>query len=278
MTTLSNAANATAPKAARRMRRRLPGIGESLVLSLAGFAILFGGWWLLARSGLVPEQVLPGPDAVLAEILHLMRTPFAGSTLQMHLLSSIGRYLMGLALAVAVGLPLGLLMGWSRRVERAISPVFEALRFIAPIAWLPFATLWFGTGIGGPILIIFSGAFPPCVINAYYGAKLIPTPILEASRTLGASSLRMLTDVLAPGALPSIIAGVRIAAGIGWQSLVGAELIVVSSGVGYLMMQGQTNLSTAVVMAGMAAIGVTGFAIDVLLRLIESRIQKGALA
>jgi NitT/TauT family transport system permease protein len=155
-----------------------------------------------------------------------------------------------------------------------VSPVFEALRFIAPIAWVPFATLWFGTGIGGPVLVIFSGAFAPCVINAHQGARSIPPALIEAGKTMGATPWRMLVDVLAPGALPSIVAGLRVAAGIGWQSLVGAELIVVSSGIGYLMVQGQTNLSTPIVMAGMVSIGAVGFLIDVALRFVQVRIER----
>jgi NitT/TauT family transport system permease protein len=152
--------------------------------------------------------------------------------------------------------------------------VFESVRFIAPLAWVPFAALWFGTGIGGPILVIFSGAFPPCVINAHRGARLIETRLVEAAATLGAGTYRTFVDVLVPGALPSIIAGLRISAGLAWQSLVGAELIVVSAGIGYMMVQGQSNLATAIVMSGMIAIGAVGFAIDVALRLVESRVRR----
>lgn len=271
---------AAARPSERRVRRSNPlargkvGSLEGALLTGVGVILLLGVWIGVVRSGLVAPNMLPGPDEVLRTIWRLMREPFAGYTLQQHLGSSIGRYLLGLGLAALIGIPLGLVMGWSRRADRMVSPVFESLRFIAPIAWVPFATLWFGTGIGGPVLIIFSGAFPPCVINACQGARMIPLPLIEAGRTLGATPWRMIVDVLAPGALPSIVAGLRIAAGIGWQSLVGAELIVVSSGVGYLMVQGQTNFATPIVMAGMAAIGITGFAIDVLLRLVQRRIER----
>jgi NitT/TauT family transport system permease protein len=155
-----------------------------------------------------------------------------------------------------------------------VSPLFDALRFVAPIAWVPFAALWFGTGIGGPILIIFSGAFPPCVINAYRGAKFVEPRFVEAARMLGASHLRVVTEVLLPASVPSIVAGLRISAGLGWQSLIGAELIVASSGIGYLMVKGQSNISTSIVMSGMIAIGIVGVVIDVLLRALQARIQR----
>src|SRR5205823_11999706 len=146
-------------------------------------------------------------------------------------------------------------------------------RFVAPIAWVPFAALWFGTGIGGPVLIIFSGALP-CVINAYRGAKYVEPRYIEAARTLGVGNVRMVTEVLLPASVPSIVAGLRISAGLGWQSLIGAELIVASSGIGYLMVKGQSNISTAIVMSGMIAIGIVGVAIDVLLRTLQARIER----
>ncbi len=248
--------------------------GRLALLSLAGFAGFFGLWTLIALSGLVQAQFLPTPWAVVEQFVSLTQKPFVGYTLQQHLWSSMGRFGMGFGLAVLVGIPLGLLMGWFRWMDAIVGPLFDALRFVAPIAWVPFAALWFGTGIGGPVLIIFSGAFPPCVINAYRGAKYVEPRFIEAARTLGAGNLRMITEVLLPASVPSIVAGLRISAGLGWQSLVGAELIVASSGIGYLMVKGQSNISTSTVMSGMIAIGLVGVAIDVLLRALEARIQK----
>jgi ABC-type nitrate/sulfonate/bicarbonate transport system permease component len=243
-------------------------------LSALGLAAFFALWTLIALSGLVQPQFLPTPLAVAQEFVRLLETPFAGYTLEQHLLSSLGRFGLGFALAAAIGVPLGLAMGWFRTLDAIVSPLFDALRFVAPIAWVPFAALWFGTGIGGPVLIIFSGAFPPCLINAYRGAKFVEPRYIEAARMLGASHLRMVTEVLLPASVPSIVAGLRVSAGLGWQSLIGAELIVASSGIGYLMVKGQSNISTAIVMSGMIAIGIVGVAIDVLLRALQSRIER----
>jgi len=244
-----------------------------LALTTAGFVAFFALWWLTAMSGLVSAQFLPTPLAVLEQFVALTQSPFVGYTLQQHLASSFGRFALGFGLAVAIGIPLGLLMGWFRWLDAIVTPLFDALRFVAPIAWVPFAALWFGTGIGGPTLIIFSGAFPPCVINAYRGAKYVEPRFVEAAQTLGASHWRMITEVLLPASVPSIVAGLRISAGLGWQSLVGAELIVASSGIGYLLVKGQANISTSIVMSGMIAIGIVGFAIDALLRMLEQRIN-----
>ena len=243
-------------------------------LSAIGLAAFFGVWTLAALSGLTQPQFLPTPLAVLEQFVDLTSHPFVGYTLQQHLLSSMGRFGMGFGLAVVIGIPLGLLMGWFRWLDAVVTPLFDALRFVAPIAWVPFAALWFGTGIGGPVLIIFSGAFPPCVINAYRGAKFVDAHYIEAAQTLGAGSWRIIAEVLLPASVPSIVAGLRISAGLGWQSLIGAELIVASSGVGYLMVKGQSNISTSTVMSGMIAIGIVGFVIDVLLRQLEDWINR----
>jgi NitT/TauT family transport system permease protein len=183
------------------------------------------------------------------------------------------RFFLGFGFAVLVGLPLGLLMAWFQPIDRLITPLFETIRFVAPIAWIPFAAIWFGTGIGGPVLIIFMGAFPPVLINTYRGAKFVDKRYLEAASTLGASHWRNISQVLLPAALPSIVSGLRISAGLGWQSLVGAELIVASSGVGYLMVRGQASISTATVMSGMIAIGMIGLILDILIRRLQQVVE-----
>jgi ABC-type nitrate/sulfonate/bicarbonate transport system permease component len=241
------------------------------VAGALGFLLL---WTLAALSGITSRQFLPAPWEVVARVAQLLVEPFSGHTLPVHLLSSLQRFAMGFVLAVAVGLPLGLLMAYFRWLDRIVTPWFEAVRFVAPIAWVPFAALWFGTGIGGPVLIIFMGAFPPVLINTYRGARFVDTKYLEAAQMLGAGPWRTMTQVLLPAAVPSIVAGLRISAGLGWQSLVGAELIVASSGVGYMMVKGQAAVSTATVMSGMIAIGIVGLLIDIALRRVQQHIEE----
>ena len=248
--------------------------GRFWLLSALGAIAFLALWTGVAHSGLVPRIFLPDPAEVLRRFVQLTDAPFAGYTLQRHLFSSLQRFAMGFGVAVVVGIPLGLLMAWFPTIDRIVSPMFEAVRFVAPIAWVPFAALWFGTGIGGPILIIFAGAFPPVLINTYRGARYVDVKYLEASRMLGAGPWRGITQVMLPAALPSIVSGLRVSAGLGWQSLVGAELIVASSGVGYLMVKGQAGLSTSTVMSGMIAIGFVGLLIDVLLRKLERLMER----
>lgn len=255
-----------------------PGIGHRQpsywLLSVAGIVTLFGVWAMIARSGLVPQDFLPTPLTVFEKLFELTHRPYAGSMLGQHLLASLEKFGAAYVLAVLVGVPLGLMMGRFRVIEWAVGPLFEALRFVPPIAWVPFSILWLGTGFLSPVLVIFAGVFSSCVVNAYSGAKQIDKPLIEAAQTMGAGRWRTLTEVLIPAALPQIVAGMRIGAGFGWQSLIGAELIVGSTGLGYLIIQGESNVEAPVVMAGMIVIGIVGAIIDVIMRMIERRIRK----
>lgn len=247
---------------------------RSVLLGFLGLAVFIGFWQGLSASGAVSSLFLPAPLEVLDRFTDLLTRRFAGATLPGHMAASFERFAYGFVLAAVIGVPLGLLMGWFKILDEIVSPIFDGLRFIAPIAWVPFAALWFGTGIGGPILIIFAGAFPPCVINAYRGAKFVDPWLIEAARMLGTPNRRVIAEILLPASIPSIISGLRVSAGLGWQSLVGAELIVASTGVGYLMVQGQANVSTTTVMSGMIAIGLVGLALDSALRLAERIILR----
>jgi ABC-type nitrate/sulfonate/bicarbonate transport system permease component len=247
---------------------------SNLHLTAIGVVLFFGVWYLAAALKLAPSQFFPMPHQVLTRLLALTQEPFAGFTLQQHMGASLVRYAWGFGLGALIGVPLGLLMGWFKWLDDIVSPLFDSLRFIAPVAWVPFAALWFGTGMGGPTLIIFAGAFPPCLINAYRGAKGVDTHYLEAASMLGVGNAKIITEVLFPAAVPSIIAGLRIGAGLGWMSLVGAELIAASSGMGYLIVKGQSAIATDIVMAGMVAIGIVGVMIDVVLRKFEQHLLK----
>ena len=238
--------------------------------TVAGFATFMGVWYLAGVLGLTPARFLPMPHEVVLRGWQLLFEPFAGLRQGEHLQSSLKRYGWGFFLAAAIGVPLGLMMGRIRWLDRLVSPLFDAVRFVAPVAWVPFAALWFGTGIGGPILIIFTGAFPPCLINAYRGARGIEPRFIEAAEMLGVRPWSMFTQVVFPACVPSIIAGLRIGAGLGWLSLVGAELIVASGGMGYLIVKGQSAIATDIVMAGMLSIGAVGALIDIVLRRIEA--------
>lgn len=247
---------------------------EFLFLMLLGLLTFFGIWTLAATFEWAPRRFLPQPWEVFATAWHLTEHSFSGHTLQSHAWSSLQRFAAGFAVAAAIGVPLGILMGWYRWLDHIVSPIFDALRFVAPIAWVPFAALWFGTGIGGPMLIIIVGALPACLINAYRGVRHIDRKYIEAAAMLGASDLRTMWHVLLPASTPSVVAGLRVGAGAGLQSLIAAELIAANSGIGLMMIRGQGILDTSIVMVGMIAVGVFGVVIDLALRVTERQIRR----
>jgi len=246
-------------------RRRVP-------LGVLPFAALIIAWELAVATGLVPESHIPRPWTVVATFFEQLVVPFAGNTLLVDAATSLGRWALGFAIAAVIAVPLGLVMAWVRPVDYVVSPVFEVLRFIPPLAWVPFAILWFGIGVQASSFIIVTGVLPPILINTYVGARAVPRAFIDAARTLGTPAHRMFLEVLLPAALPVVVGGIRIGAGLGWMSLIGSELIAVRSGLGYKIVIGMQAFRPEYVISGMAAIGLIGFAIDVATRRLERRV------
>jgi len=192
------------------------------------------------------------------------------------MLYSLYRVALGYAIAALLAIPLGLLMGWSPMLLRTTRPLFEVVRPIPPLAWIPIAILWFGIGIKSAAFIIFLGAFFPILLNTISGVLSIQPILLEAARTLHAKDKDIFLKVLLPGAVPSIFVGMRIGIGIGWMTLVAAEFTGVKEGygLGYMIMTARDIQRPDEILAGMLVIGVIGLLIDIGLRTAESKTIK----
>ena len=240
-------------------------------LSLAALLCL---WQAAVVWGLLDAAIFPAPTAILSAgwELGVQGLP-RGSLLHSHLLYSLLRVLCGFVLAVLVGVPLGICMGWSRRVRSIISPLVELVRPVPPLAWIPLAILWFGIGLQSATFIIFLGCFFPIVLNTLSGVLSVDRQLVEAAQLLGARPRTIFLSVYIPGATPSIYTGFRIGLGIGWMTLVAAEFTGVKSGfgLGYMIMTARDIQRPDLVLAGMAAIGITGLILDWGLRLLEHR-------
>jgi ABC-type nitrate/sulfonate/bicarbonate transport system permease component len=189
---------------------------------------------------------------------------------------SLYRVALGYAIAALLAIPLGLLMGWSPGLLKIVRPLFEVVRPIPPLAWIPIAILWFGIGIKSAAFIIFLGAFFPILLNTISGVLSIHPILIEAARTLHAKEKDIFLKVLLPGAVPSIFVGMRIGVGIGWMTLVAAEFTGVKEGygLGYMIMTARDIQRPDEILAGMLVIGVIGLLIDIGLRAIESRMIR----
>ena len=204
----------------QRSSSRRTVVGLSTVVALLAI-------WYLATSvtGFINPSRFPRPEEVLSAFNFIQSEGYGNGKLHQHVLHSLKLVAMGFSVAVAVGVPLGLLMGYSRRAEALINPTFLLLRPIPPLAWIPLAIVWLGLDDGSKILVIFVAAFVPSVINSYTGVRNIETPMMEAARMLGIKGWRMVVEVLVPGSLPMIFTGLRLSLQASWTTLVAAEQI-----------------------------------------------------
>ena len=222
-------------------------------------------WQAGSGLGLIPSYKLPSPLHVLGGFKDLIQVGMPpGHSLYLHILYSLERVLWGYGIAVAIGVPLGIVMGWSRRLNALLEPIVELIRPVPPLAWIPIAILWFGIGTQSAAFIIFLGAFFPILLNTINGVLSIDPVLVEAARTLNARDRNIFLKVLIPGSLPSILTGMRIGIGIGWMTLVAAEFTGVKQayGLGYMIMTARDIQRPDQIVAGMIIIGVIGLGID----------------
>ncbi|MGL4439395.1 MAG: ABC transporter permease [Bosea sp. (in: a-proteobacteria)] len=248
------------------MPGRRTSIGIVTVLALVAI------WFMLTTvTGLVSGGRFPSPAEFWLSFRQITGRGYAGGDLLQHALHSLKLVVMGFTVAIATGVPLGLWMGWSRRVEAAINPVFLVIRPIPPLAWIPLAILWLGLGDAAKIMVIWFSAFVPSVINSFTGVRNIDRPILEAARMLGTPRWRMVTEVIAPAAAPMIFTGLRLSLQASWTTLVAAELVGALVGVGFVLNMAQQDLYPGMILVGMITVGILGWGTTKLLAMAEQR-------
>ena len=191
-------------------------------------------------------------------------------TLSEHIAASLMRVGTGFLLAVCVAVPLGLWMGWVRGAYSTLNPVFQILRPISPIAWIPIAILWFGVGNASPIYLIFISSVFPMVVQTTVGVHTIEKRYLRAAENFGVSRRTLFTQVVIPAALPQVVVGMRIGLGVAWLVVVAAEMIALRSGLGYMIMDSRNAGNRYdLVVAGMVIIGLIGLSLDAVMRMLE---------
>ena len=239
-------------------------------LSLAGF---LGLWYAVVRFEIISHTLLASPGEVLTTFISKLteRAP-DGATLGAHFKASLTLALTGYLSAVTVGVPLGLIMGWFRKADDIIKPIFEMIRPIPPIAWIPLAILWLGIGLPAKAFIIWLSAFVPSVINSYAGIKLTEPVLISVSRTFGATNWQTFLRVGVPSALPMVFTGLRLSLSSAWMTLVAAELLAATEGLGYMIQMGRTLARPDVIIVGMLTIGCTGAAMAFLLEKLERKL------
>jgi NitT/TauT family transport system permease protein len=233
---------------------------------LGALAIILGIilWQVVALYVVQDPFILPGPSDVLSAFVAL----FGKGTLLQDFAASLLHFAIGLGAALLIGIPIGIAMGWNRRFDAFLDPVIEILRPIPPLAWIPFAIVWFGLTPYSAGFVIFIGAIFPIVINTYSGFRGVPRVFVEAGKMLGCTKNRDLIRYIAfPAALPSVATGIRIATGVGWMCLVAAELFGVSKfGLGQKLWFSYNLHQMDSVVVYMILLGLTGLLLDWMFR------------
>lgn len=245
------------------------------MLSVAGLLCFFLVWQLSVQTGLVSGRYLAKPTEIVSLFFYKLTNGSPdGATIPSSLLASLQVSLTGFLLAIVTGVPVGLLMGWYTGFNKFITPLFEILRPIPPISWIPLTILWLGIGIRAKAFIIFFSAFIPCVINSSTGIKQTSQTLINVAKTCGAPNFEIFIKVGIPSSLPIMFAGIRVALGNAWATLVAAEMLAANSGLGYMILMGRQFARADIVILGMIIIGLVGALFTGILSFIERNVIK----
>lgn len=256
-----------------RVRRLRWPFSRQLSLSLLSVAVLLLLWWSVTALGLVAPLFLPPPQQVLHKLLVIAGPQgFMDATLWQHLGASLTRMLVALFFAALIGIPVGIAMGLSPAVRGLLDPLIELYRPVPPLAYLPLMVIWFGIGETSKILLIYLAIFAPVTLSTLAGVKNTQQVRIRAAQALGATRGQLLRFVILPGALPEILTGLRIGLGVGWSTLVAAELIAATRGLGFMVQSAGEFLATDVVLAGIAVIALIAFSLELGLRALQRRL------
>lgn len=246
-----------------------PGDGASGMISLTTSLVLIALWFLVTESGWVKPLFLPSPLAVWDKFVLALTEGVSNSTLVQHTLASLARVFGAFALAMALAIPIGILMGVNRFVRGLFDPIIEFYRPLPPLAYLPLVIIWLGIGEFPKVFLIFLAIFAPMAIAARAGVRSVSTEQIHAAYAMGATRGQVISQVIMKAALPEIFTGMRIGIGVGWTTLVAAEMVAANRGLGFMVLNAAENLESDTVIMGILIIGIFAFAFDLLIRYLE---------
>ena len=245
-------------------------VSEDLFLYIALPVLILILWEILARLQIFPPALLPPVEKVVSTFIGQIQNGELFGDVSISLL----RVIKGYSLAVLLGITFGVLMGISLRTNKFFTIVFDGIRQIPPLAWIPLIILWFGIGEVSKVVIIVKSAFFPILLNTINGIRATPKSYIEVAQLYNISKFDLFKKVYFPAAIPSIFVGLRLSLGAAWMTVVAAELIAASSGIGYRINDARTLMASDLVMVGMAVIGTIGILMDLALKRIARRFTK----
>lgn len=250
----------------------VPGQGETFWLSIGSVMTFLFFWWLVTTLGWVEPLFMPSPQATVAKFFEIIDQGFTNTAFVHHVAISTARVFGAFALACAIGIPLGLAMGMSPLVRGIFDPPIEFYRPIPPLAYLPLMIIWFGIGETSKVLLIFLSIFAPVTLGARAGVRSAAIEQIHAAYSFGASRWQVMRYVILPSALPEILTSMRIGVGFGWTTLVAAEMVAATEGLGYMVLSASQFLQTSTVIMGIVVIAAIAYLFDTTMRLTEKKL------
>ena len=252
-----------------KLRRFRTGM-NSYALTAAVLVVAIAAWQAISIAGVFPAFALPSPVAVWQSFVDILRNGYGGQSLIGDILISCFRIVIGFVGAVAIGVPVGLLMSRNKFVFDIIDPLLQFVRPVPPLAYIPLLVVWFGIGEMPKAILILVGTIPVIIIGTMSGVQSTPPLRIAMARTLGATQAQIFRRIVLPSAMPEIFTAMRVGIGVAWTCLVAAELIAASSGLGWLVQFAGQALQVSVVIVGIVVIGVIGYAMELAIRKIEN--------
>lgn len=241
-------------------------------ISTLTLASLLALWWLVTAAGWVEPLFLPSPGDILSKAWALLTQGYMDASLWQHLGASLGRIGLALGAAVLTAIPVGIAIGYNRIARGILDPLIEFYRPIPPLAYLPLIVIWCGIGELSKVLLIYLAIFAPIAIATATGVRTVDPARLRAAQSLGATRRQLIRHVILPSALPDILTGIRIGLGVGWSTLVAAELIAATSGLGFMVQSAAQFLVTDVVVLGILLIALIAFTLEMGLRALQRKL------
>jgi taurine transport system permease protein len=247
-----------------------PGEGNSGQIAVATALIIIAVWFLVTAMGWVKPLFLPSPIAVWHKFVFALTEGVSNSTLTEHTLASLSRVFGAFFLALVTAVPVGIMMGVNRVVRGIFDPIIEFYRPLPPLAYLPLIIIWLGIGEFPKVFLIYLAIFAPMAIAARAGVRSVSIEQIHAAYAMGATRAQVIQQVILKAALPEIFTGMRIGIGVGWTTLVAAEMVAASRGLGFMVLNSAQFLASDTVIMGIFVIGIFALAFDLLIRRLET--------
>ena len=272
--TATGAARVAAPSSAAPVRHvsgySVPGEGSSTTIAVVTVIVLLTLWWVATHAGWIRDLFLPTPERIITSFSDAWKGDIQGGRpLYEHFGWSMFRVFFAFALACVTAIPVGIAMGVSRIARGIFDPPVEFYRPLPPLAYLPLIVIWFGIEETAKVVLIYLACFAPLAMAARAGVKSVMIEQINAAYSLGASKWQVIRHVIIPAALPEIFTGMRIAIGFGWTTLVAAEMVAATAGLGQMVLNASNFLRTDVVIMGIFVIGIVAYMFDLMMRYIE---------